>query len=226
MLGGSGRHVLGELGLDEASEDAEHLGRRHAAATRGLHAQGAVDVEDRRRAELVGHLVISLGPVEVGEHLPPAGDDAEVVEAKVFGVLQQDRQDRCELVGHSRVGAQPCQFVGLRGADVSGLERCTDLCVLADGAGETPQTGGVGGRPVGLGDDPLLHRSVSVECVQPPPLAFPHDGRLLGVERSTLELELPEPLRQCVVVPLRDLSAVGGVGHVTHCTNVRSRRIS
>ena len=126
-LGRPGSDVLGELGVDELLEDADQFGGDHAGAARCPDADRAVDVEHRGAAAIVRDLVVALGSVEVGERLPPARDDTEVVVREMLGVAQQGRRHRVELVADSRVRRQPSDFVGLRHADVTLRERIHQL---------------------------------------------------------------------------------------------------
>ncbi len=158
----------------------------------------------------MGDVIVAFGTIEVGQCLPAACDDSEVVEPEMLGMLQQDGSHRLELVTNSRVGAETGDLVRLRHADATQAERFDQLGDHIEGLGEFAESGRIGTGSVGLGGDPLLHRPVPVECVELSLFAHSHDAGHLSLDRPSLHFEITEPGCQRIVVELTELVDDGG----------------
>ena len=172
------------------------------------------------------HLVVALGAVEVGKCLPPTRHDPELLEGELFGVAEQERCRRRELITDTWMGGQAGELVALSPTDVSREECVTDAGHGAADRCQPAEPGGVAGRAVDLGADPLTDRTMAVDRVDAAAFALAEQRRHLGIRPSTDEFELPEPFGE------RRVGEVDRIGeqlleHGSRITNsVRSATIS
>jgi hypothetical protein len=151
-----------------------------------------------------------MRPVEVGEDLPPTQARAGVVVRELLGLFEQDVDGVDELVAAPGIGPDPCEFVGLGGADVAGVECLTDVGEIVDEARQLAQPVALRSGVVGVRLQPAVHRVVMIDDVDRAALPFGDDGSHLGLDPPPLQLELPEPVGQGRIVEFPERVDNGG----------------
>ena len=119
-VGGCGGVPVGvELGADEPVEDLpQHrpLGGPEVGAEMDFGADGG----DGGVAVVMGPFMITMGPVSVGQCLPPGEHDGEVGELKPHRMIDQQRFGVGELGGAAPVGVDLGDHPHLIDADLTG----------------------------------------------------------------------------------------------------------
>ena len=91
VAGDGGVPVGAELGVAEAFEDLDHHRPLRQPAA-GMQMDLVADLGDPRPTTLMRRLGGAVGAVHVGEHLPPAHGDAELVMRQLGGVVDHHRR--------------------------------------------------------------------------------------------------------------------------------------
>ncbi len=103
-MSGHGVGPIGhELGIDKALKD---LGDDDALcrSTAGMHMDPAIVEPDLGRAIPVRGFFVAKRAVDIGEHLPTAHDQVELVEREVLGVLDEQIDHVQQLAAAAWVG--------------------------------------------------------------------------------------------------------------------------
>ena len=225
---GAGGDVGPELGFHEAFEDADHLRRLERPPTAGPQVDTTVDLVQPGGAVDVIGLGVIQGAVGVGEVLPPAHHRAEILERQMLRLVEQQLDHLDQQGPTPRVAVRPGEFDHLGAADVTGQQRLAHRGARLAQGNHPPHRRHVQPRPVGVGPHPPLDRTVPVVAVHTTSISHRHHRHGLRLDPSALQLQLPEPLRDRVVVEphqLLDEILVHGRHRIEHMFDWQLRRV-